>query len=148
MSHPLVMFGMMGGGGSVLLAEDHTLTSFSPGSVQDAECGIRYESDRDTFHVRHSGAGDIQLEDWATSGATPGDWSIRATRTGGSAVSLDVGNLNTWELLSGNRSYVITDTTNNDIPYTMTLLIEFSQDGGTSVTRSVNVSLSANTSSL
>lgn len=131
----------------LITAQDQTLTSFSPGSVQDAECGIRYESDGDTFHVRHSGAGDIQLEDWILGGGTPSNWYVRATRTGGSAVTLDVGNLNTWEQLNANRSYVITDATNNDVAYTMTLTIEFSDDGGSTVYTSVDVSLSANTSS-
>lgn len=128
----------------LITAVDHALSSLSPGTTEDAECGIRYNSDGSTLHVRQATAGNLSLEDWNLGGAGSA-WYVRAVRTGGTKAGLDLGNLNTWEQLNANRSYLIIDTSDNDVAETIFLTISFSNDGGTTTYTTVDVTLTANT---
>lgn len=93
-------------------------------SGSTAVAGWRFNTDGTTD--RRQGSYTLGYDDWATpTGYTPGtEYEIRATRQSGSETSLSTGNLATWEALSSNIVYELSNNAQDGSTLDIVLKIE------------------------
>ena len=121
-----------GGGGTFNGLSDQDCTLVSPA----APVSSTYEIQADGDVLVNS----IQVEEWNTSTTAGSGYEVKATLNSGSLTS---GTTGSWLALSSNRTWTVTDTTQDDIAQTATLTIQIRATGTTTVLDSSAITLSA-----
>jgi hypothetical protein len=114
--------------------------SYSSGGILSAVAGYSVRSDSFVYQAANAIGTYSQFEQWASIGATPANYDVRATLNSGTTPAGSA--VGSWLQLNADRTWSLTSSPGNT--QTCDLTIEIRPTGGGSTLATASVTLTAN----